>query len=240
MRPLIVVTLDQGTVDRRGVSFPTVYAKEAYARAVERAGGLPFLAAPTADLELAAELGGRLDGLVVTGGAFDIEPERYGQTPSGARVDAPKPLRTAFEWKLIEVALARGRPVLGICGGMQLLNVVLGGTLLQDIGTSIAGALEHEQPNSPALPAHAVALSPDSRLARRLGHTSIAVNTTHHQALDRVAETLVVVGRSPDGVIEAVEHRNAPGTLGVQWHPELLQDEASAAIYSTLVEASAG
>jgi len=239
MRPLILVTLDLGEVERRGVPFPTAYAKLAYARAVEAAGGLPLFVAPSAEPGLAEQLCVRLDGLVVTGGAFDIEPERYGQTNDGAtRVDAPKPLRTELEWALIQGALARDRPVLGICGGMQLLNVVLGGTLLKDIQTANPTALDHEQPTSPALPAHGVRLAPGTRLASAIGRPEIEVNTTHHQAVDRLGAGLVVAGTSPDGVIEAIEHRDRPGVLGVQWHPELLADSASAAIYSLLVRAA--
>ncbi len=239
MKPLILVTLDLGEVERRGVPFPTAYAKLAYARAVEAAGGLPLFVAPTREPGLAQQLCVRLDGLIVTGGAFDIEPERYGKKSDGqARVDAPKPLRTELEWALIEGALARDRPVLGICGGMQLLNVVLGGTLILDIQTANPAALDHEQPTSPALPAHRVQLLPGTRLAAAVGRPEIEVNTTHHQAVDQLGKGLVVAGTSPDGVIEAIEHRDRAGVLGVQWHPELLGDSASAAIYSLFVRAA--
>lgn len=239
-RPRIVVTLDQGQALRRGVPFPMVELKAAYAEAITQAGGLPLLVAPTDEPGVVAELVALADGLVVTGGAFDIDPVLYGAAvPAGTRVDPPKPLRTRFEWALLEGALARGRPVLGVCGGMQLLNVVLGGTLRLDIAAEVPGALEHEQATSPAEPAHPVQLRAGSALARALGRERIEVNTTHHQAIAQVAAALEVVGTSPDGVIELVVHRERPAVVGVQWHPELLDDDASRALYGAHVRAAA-
>lgn len=236
--PRIVVTLDTGTATRRGVPVPMVRLKEAYVRAVERAGGLPILAAPTASAATLEGLVGLMDGLVVTGGHFDIEPERYGGRPSdGVRVDAPKPTRTDFEAALVRAALARGRPVLGVCGGMQLLNVVLGGTLLADIRAADPEALDHEQPTPASEPAHDVELVPGTALARLLGVARIPVNSTHHQAPAELGRGLVVEGRSPDGVIEAIALRDRPSVRGVQWHPEQLDHPASHAIYRALVEA---
>src|SRR5438128_1314484 len=124
--------------------------KAAYAAAIEHAGGTPILAAPTADEEVIAELASLLDGLVVTGGAFDIAPSEYGRAPrENVRLDVAKPLRTSFESALLRIALDRSIPVLGVCGGMQLLNVILDGTLIQDIAVDLPGALDHEQPTSP-------------------------------------------------------------------------------------------
>ncbi len=238
MKPRIVVTLDTGEALRRGVPFPTVHTKAAYVAAVERAGGLPILVAPTADDEVADALFALADGLVVTGGDFDIPPEQFGAAPAaGTRVDPPKPLRTAFEWRLTEAALARGIPVLGICGGMQLLNVVLGGTLHLHIPDVIDGALEHEQPTSPAEPAHPVMLRDGGLLHRLVGRSRIAVNTTHHQAVAALGRGLLAEGHAPDGVVEAVAA--AEGfAVGVQWHPELLGDDVSDALYAALIAAA--
>ena len=235
-RPRILVTLDTGEALRRGVPFPTVELKAAYGHAVEAAGGLPLLVAPTGDPAVVAELIALLDGLVITGGAFDIAPELYGQARGGGRLDPIKPGRTGFELALLRGALARRRPVLAICGGMQLLNVALGGTLLQDIRASRPDALEHEQPTSPAGPAHAVELVAGSALAALAGATRIAVNTTHHQAVDRIGDGLAIVGRSEDGVIEAIALDGGDAVVGVQWHPELLDDAVSRALYARLVE----
>jgi putative glutamine amidotransferase len=239
-RPRVLVTLDTGTALRRGVPLPNLQLKAAYAESVERAGGLPLLVAPTADVGLREELGALMDALVITGGDFDIEPWRYGhggEPPS--RLDTPKPLRTDFEWHLLEQALERRVPVLGICGGMQLLNVVLGGTLLGDIGSERPDALQHEQPTSPTTPDHPVEVVPGTALEALAGALTLQVNTTHHQAVDRLGRGLEVWGRSPDGIVEAIGLRDRPEVVGVQWHPELLDDGPSRALYGALVRACA-
>jgi putative glutamine amidotransferase len=239
-RPRILVTLDTGEELRRGVPFPTVSMKAAYARSIELAGGTPICAAPTGESNVTDDLASLMDGLVVTGGAFDIDPASYGRAArSDVRLDARKPLRTAFEWRLVEIALERKIPIFGVCGGMQLLNVVLGGTLHQDIGAEIANALEHEQPTSPATPHHAIKLTGGSALARAFGRESAAVNSTHHQAVERLGEGLVALARSEDGVIEALGRPDDLSLVGVQWHPELLDDELSRCLYRALIEAAA-
>ena len=237
-RPNILVTVDTGTEPRRGVPFEAVHLKRAYVDAIERAGGVALLVAPTTDQEIIGHLIQLMHGLVVTGGAFDVAPERYGQTPTAQRVDAQKPARTAFEARLIEGALARARPVLGVCGGMQLLNVVLGGTLIQDIAEARPDALAHEQAGSPAEPDHEVVLVEGSALAAWTGATRIQVNSTHHQAVDTLGKDLEVWGRAPDGSIEAFGMIGQPEVSGVQWHPELLADPVSHAIYEHMVSRS--
>ncbi len=236
-RPYILVTLDEGVAERRGVPFPRVEAKAAYAWAVEQAGGVPLWVAAGRARDDVEALLAIADGVVVTGGAFDIPPELYGGDAGGQRLDAPKPTRTRFEHALLRAALARELPVLGVCGGMQLLNVALGGSLVVDIRTRDAGALEHEQPTSPAEGWHPIALVPGSRLADRAGAGPHAVNSTHHQACDRLGEGLVVSARAPDGVVEAIER--GPRVTGVQWHPELQDDALSRAIYGALIEEAA-
>jgi putative glutamine amidotransferase len=235
-RPKILVTLDTGEELRRGVPFPSVHMKTSYARAIEAAGGTPILAAPTEDRAVAEDLAELMDALVITGGAFDIDPAKYGGSAGGTRLDAPKPLRTEFEWRLCERALAAGVPILGICGGMQLLNVVLGGSLILDIKSAVEGALEHEQPTSPATPDHAVNLVVGTAFARAIGSATIDVNSTHHQAVDRLGRGLSVLGRSPDGVIEAIGYADDLAITGVQWHPELLDDGVSRVLYRALVQ----
>lgn len=234
-RPRILVSLDTGEVLRRDVPFPSVHMKTAYVRAVEAAGGTPILVAPTRDREVLDDLMRLMDGLVVTGGAFDIDPVHYGQVQEG-RLDAPKPERTAFEWALLSAALAHDIPVLGICGGMQLLNVVLGGTLIQDIRTQNPSALDHEQPTSPRETYHRVELIEGTALARALGARTCDVNSTHHQAVEHLGRGLVVLGRSPDGTIEAIGRSDDLAVVGVQWHPELLEDHVSSVLYGALVE----
>ena len=235
MRKRIVITLDEGQSLRRGVPFPTVVLKSAYVESVERAGATPLLAAPTAKREIIEDLIAMMDGLVISGGYFDIAPERYGQQQRGVRLDEIKAARTDFEWAILEGALEKRVPILAVCGGMQLLNVVLGGTLVQDIGAEVVNALEHEQPTSPREPAHPVDLEPSCVLARELGRTRIEVNTTHHQAIEKLGEGLAAIGRAPDGVIEAIELAGNSSVVGVQWHPELLDDDVSRLLYRRLV-----
>lgn len=233
-RPKILITLDTSRALRRGVPFPSLQLKQAYVRAVECAGGLPLLVAPTEDPEVLSALVPLMDGLVVTGGDFDIPPSAYGESSQDMRLDDAKPQRTHFETLLLEAALQRGRPVLGICGGMQLLNVVLGGTLLQDIQTVLPQALDHEQATSPATPDHPLLLEPGGCLEAMLGPGPHAANTTHHQSVGRLGAGLQLEAKAPDGVIEAIS--KGPSVIGVQWHPELLFDEVSRRLYANLIQ----
>ncbi len=246
-RPRILITLDTSTTDRRGVTFETVDAKRAYGDQVAAAGGIPLFVAPTGVTDVLDGLAASMDGLVITGGDFDIPPEAYGAsaTANGSeasvgprRLDPPKPERTGFERSLLEMALGRRCPVLGVCGGMQLINVALGGTLLVDIATDRPHALDHEQPTSPRTPGHGLHLVDRSRWAARVGDGPKAVNSTHHQAVDRVASSLEVWAEAPDGIIEAIASRKDPDVVGVQWHPELLDDALSHALYGRLVAAA--
>src|SRR5205807_1926233 len=149
-----------------------------------------------------------------------------------------KPGRTAFEQRVLRAALAAQKPVLGICGGMQLLAVELGGTLYQDIRAEVPGALDHEQQNDPRQPAHAAAIGAGSLLESIIGARDLQVNSTHHQAV-RDPGRARVCATAPDGVIEAIE---MPGqfALGVEWHPELLAHPAHLALYRALVERARG
>jgi putative glutamine amidotransferase len=161
----------------------------------------------------------RCDGVVITGGAFDIHPENYGHEVS-ARIDRVDEGRTNLELALARAAIDRNVPILGICGGMQALVVAGGGTLHQDISKCISGALQHEQPTDPSKSWHPVSLAP-TVLRKAFGTAMIRVNSTHHQAVDDPG-ALEVAGRAPDGVIEAVVHPDHKCCVGVQWHPEYL------------------
>lgn len=178
-----------------------------------------------------------LDGLVVTGGAFDVDPALYGAADRHDTVTT-KDRRTAFELAILNGFLAADRPVLGICGGQQLLNVTLGGTLIQHIPDEVADCLAHEQPNPRTEAGHAVIVSTGTLLHRLAGGAStLAVNSAHHQAAGAVGDGVVVSGKAPDGVIEAIEVPGKRFCLGVQWHPEYRISAADDAIFQAMIEA---
>ncbi|HKA58277.1 MAG TPA: gamma-glutamyl-gamma-aminobutyrate hydrolase family protein [Gemmatimonadales bacterium] len=168
----------------------------------------------------------RLDGLFLPGGV-DIDPAEYGEprTSLCGRVD---PARDWAELLLVRWALADKKPVLAVCRGAQLVNVAVGGSLYQDVGTQHPDAIKHD--HFPVAGrrrdelAHEVRLTPGSRLQQLLGVDSLAVNSMHHQGIARLAPGLVPVATSPDGLIEGVETSNGHFMIGVQWHPEDLVD----------------
>ena len=234
-RPLIGVTLD---AEQPGgySAYPWYAMRQNYAEAIIAAGGLP-MALPH-DPALAAAYLDRIDALVVTGGAFDVDPALYGEADRHATVTL-KETRTAAEFALTQGALARNLPVLGICGGQQLLAVVLGGTLIQHIPEAVPDALEHEQPNPRHQPGHAVAVTPGTLLAGIVGASEMAVNSAHHQAVRAPGPHAVINAVAPDGVIEGVEDARYRFCLGVQWHPEFFIDPGDRRIFDALVAAAA-
>ena len=212
------------------------YAGVGFARPVALAQGVPLMLPRLADGEL-GEVLDVCDGIVL-GGGRDIEPGRYGQEPHPT-LASTDPRRDAFELELVERALDRELPILGMCRGIQMLNVALGGSLVQDVSLveewnehpSDPGwvrwkdvqraSLEGEE-EVPEHPRHGIAIEPGSRLHKALGVTEVEVDSFHHQALDRVAPGLRVVATAPDGVVEAVELEGDAYVLAVQWE---LQEE---------------
>ena len=237
-RPLIGLTVDVETrpAARSGHrARPAYELRAAYCGAVVEAGGLPLLLPHEPDLAEAYVAG--LDGLIVTGGAFDVDPALFGASERHPSV-VTKDRRTDFELAACRAALARDLPLLGICGGQQLLNVVFGGSLIQHIPDAVPEALAHEQPNDRGEPGHPVEIEPGSLLNRVCGTTRMAVNSAHHQAVDQPGAGLQVSARSPDGVIEAIEAPERRFCLGVQWHPEYQVDPADQKIFDALVAAA--
>jgi putative glutamine amidotransferase len=232
--PLIGVTLDAEPAGGWS-KLPWYAVRQNYLSAIAQAGGLP-VALPH-EPELAEAYLERIDGLLVTGGAFDVDPALYDGGPAHATVSL-KSGRTAFELAVTRGALARDIPVLGICGGEQLLAVAFGGTLIQHIPDSVADALAHEQPNPRTEPGHEIEVTAGTLLARIVGGHRMAVNSAHHQAVDRPGRGAVVNARAPDGVIEGIEHPGHRFALGVQWHPEYAVDPADPRIFDAFVEAA--
>jgi putative glutamine amidotransferase len=197
-----------------------------YSSNVERAGGAPILIPLHLSEDTLKAIYSRIDGLLLAGGV-DVHPKEFGEDimPFCGEIDTA---RDETELRVTRWALNDGRPIFGICRGIQMLNVAAGGSLYQDIPSQIATEQNHSyKPGDPYnLRAHPITLEPDSRMAQWLGTANLQVNSLHHQSLKRVAPGLRVIGRSPDGVIEAVESTDEQFRVGVQFHPELLDDDA--------------
>ncbi len=231
--PVIGFSLDYETSG--GYSkFPWYAIRENYLSSVWDQGALPlplphFVGAAQKYLDM-------LDGLVITGGAFDIPPSLYGESGIHETVSL-KENRTQFEWAITKGAIDRKIPILGICGGEQLLNVVLGGTLIQHIPDAVKSDIPHEQPNPRTEPGHDVFIREDTLLHRIVGKKKIAVNSAHHQAIATPGPDVVINADAPDGVIEGIEYPAHPFCLGVQWHPEYHVTPADTDIFTAFVAA---
>lgn len=231
--PVIGLTVDWE--DGGGYSKLPWYAlRENYAQAVSRAGGLPVLLPH--EPEHAQAYLERIDGLLVTGGAFDVDPALFGAESRHESV-VLKEARTDFEMAMTRGAMARDMPVLGICGGQQLLHVALGGTLIQHIPDAVPGALAHEQPNPRTEPGHDVSVVPGTLLHRIVGLETLPVNSAHHQAAADEPAGVVVNARASDGVIEGIEAPDRRFCLGVQWHPEYAISPGDGRILAAFVAA---
>src|SRR5882724_7769411 len=201
-QPIIGITLD--SEQPGGYSKLPWYAlRQSDAEAVVRAGGLPVLLPH--EPEQANGYLDKLDGLIITGGAFDVDPAIFGASTRHSTVKT-KEKRTAFELAVTKGALERNKPVLGICGGQQLLNVILGGTLIQHIPDEVNGALAHEQPNPRTEPGHSVKVVKGTLLHRICAADELQVNSAHHQAAKDLGTGVVVDALAEDGVIEGIEH----------------------------------
>ena len=228
-RPLILTTCDSNDSG--------YFLRYAYVRAIENAGGHMTIALPNSEDSIAT-LMSEVDGLFLTGGD-DIHPKHYGETFEphyNGKVDEP---RYDLENKLIGVALERNMPILGICHGMQMINVYFGGSLHQDITHEVPSPLTHDNRGNfdRSYLAHNVTLEEDSTLARIMEKASIMTNSMHHQGIDRLAIPLTAVGKTRDELLEAFEMKDYPYLIGVQWHPEELFDSASKLLFSSFIEA---
>jgi putative glutamine amidotransferase len=191
-----------------------------YLKSIVNAGGEPRVLDPATDD--CAAIADTVHGVLLTGGP-DVAPERYGEQPHPT-VSAARD-RDEFEIALIHQVIARQLPLLAICRGMQVLNVALGGTLIQDLPSQGRGTIEHSRTTPLCAIAHDVWVSPNSTLASLMAEKlaeadSCAVNSRHHQAVNRLADGFEVTATAPDGVVEAIEHRTLPFCVAVQWHPE--------------------
>ena len=207
-----------------------------YMRAVELAGGLPVVLPPLG-AERVAPLVGQLAGVCLSGGP-DIAPAGYGAAPQ-PHLGPTEPGLDAFELAVARETDRLGLPILGICRGIQTLNVARGGTLHQHLPDVTDGTIDHRQTEPGHVATHTVRIAPDSRLAAILGTTETAVNSFHHQAIDRLGDGLRAIAWAPDGTIEGVEADGERLVLGVQWHAEgLVGRPEHLALFQTLVQAA--
>ena len=237
MKPLIGVTTSElrpsaaATLRRHGEpSLPEMALGMTYLRAIEAAGGLPVVLPPIGD---AVEFLDRLDGVCLSGGP-DLDPTAYGALERHAELGPTEPGLDAFELSLARETDRRGLPVLGVCRGVQALNVARGGTLHQHLPG-------HRQAKPASVTTHEVRIRAGSRLARVIGSGGLAVNSFHHQAVDVLGSGLRAVAHAPDGIVEAVEGLGPRFVLAVQWHAEALADaRRHGALFEALVAAAAG
>lgn len=223
--PIIGVTPDYNAGDRTDVGGrePTYFLRARYVQAIEAAGGIPFMLPLLSTKAEWRRMVAHVHGLLLTGSGADLAPELYGerQRHTFRRMSQE---RATLELGITNVAYRADLPTLGICGGMQSINVALGGTLYQDIHAQLDTPIDHLPTHSATQPAHSVHIAPRSLLRRIAGTACIEVNSSHHQSVKTVAPTLIQTAAAPDGVIEAIEAPDRSFILGVQWHPEFLHD----------------
>ena len=216
-KPVIGITLDNeepGSYSK----YPWYAIRHNYLHSIELYGGIPFpLFHDKKNIKNIFKL---IDGLIITGGNFDIDPKIYGQKSQGSRII--KNNRSDFEMSICQKTLNSSKPILGICGGEQLLNVVCGGTLIQDITKVNSDTLQHEQQNPRNETSHQVNIKKDTKLNSIIKKNIIEVNSAHHQAVNKLGKNLIISSFAPDGIIESIEHSKHNWCIGVQWHPEFL------------------
>lgn len=237
-KPIIAITLDAVENSQQYVysTFPWYALRQNYAEIVLKAGGVPLMLPyqyDTIGWVLAV-----IDGLIVPGGDEDIHPNYYGQDFTSDRTRT-NPARDKFEMLITKKALEKNLPLLGICRGMQLLNVACGGSLIQHIPDYLKDSpINHEQSTQKNIATHEVIIKSNTILARLAGNQpTYMVNSTHHQAVDKLGTGLQISALAPDGIIEAIESINHKFVLGVEWHPEYLNSNLDLNIFKGLIAA---
>lgn len=238
MRPRIGISVDEELRPVRQVPIRHPFLQHTYIDAVLAAGGLPVLL-PNVPPEHAKDYAEHLDGIVLSGGDFDVDPAMFGEAPH-EKLGTLKPHRTQFELALLKIAEERNLPVLGVCGGMQLMNVARGGTLFQDLPSQQPGPVAHTMVGDRREPGHSVTVVPGGLLSKLVGDAPLGVNSTHHQAIKSLGRDLDAEALAEDGIVEAFSDGRRRFYLAVQWHPEALRDQTrQAEIYKALIAAAA-
>jgi putative glutamine amidotransferase len=226
-KPVILVGCDGRTGDEKR---PRDGVYSAYLDAVVRAGGVPLIM--PARVALLEELLTLADGVLLPGGD-DLDPRHFGEADTGCEKPYLDERRVGLELAILRRAFATDRPLLGICAGGQLMNVALGGSLIQHLGDKLP---THRQPGEKYSARHPIHIEGGSGLYRILGKSETETNSSHHQAIGRVADALRVTARSPDGVVEAVEAPAKRFYIGVQWHPETDPNPDSLKLFQAFID----
>tara|TARA_B100001989_G_scaffold142101_1_gene101047 strand:+ start:5621 stop:6343 length:723 start_codon:yes stop_codon:yes gene_type:complete len=233
-KPLIGLTLDLET-SKTYSKFPWYALRENYCSSISQYGGIPIpLVYDNKSINSILDI---IDGLVITGGAFDIDPKYYSERKKYKNIFI-KNERTEFEINICNKALKKNIPVLGICGGQQLINIVYGGSLVQDIKKDLTTNIEHEQKNPRNQVSHTVKLNLSSKLYKIIKKKSIMVNSAHHQSIKTAGKGLIVNAIAPDGIIEGIEDQSKDFCIGVQWHPEFMIKQSDNKLFKSFIKAS--
>lgn len=223
MKPVIGVTPDFNAGDRAdmGGREPTYFLRARYIRAIEELGGIPLILPLVAGGAARRRLLDTVDGLLLTGSGPDLPPRLYGERQRYA-FPLVSERRASFELELVHQARLRDLPLLGICGGMQTVNVACGGSLFQDIPSQVQQAINHRQTTTASHVSHPVTVVPNTLLRKTLHKATLMVNSSHHQSVKAVAPPLIASASAPDGIVEAIESPAHRFLLAIQWHPEFL------------------
>lgn len=238
-----VIVTSSASNDDSSIHAPHYCLNKTYANAIVSAGGMPLLAIAHGQHDAFAKLVDIMDALLLPGGA-DVHPAHYNEELTDHTTET-NAQRDELELALIRAARAKGVPILGICRGMQLLNIAYGGSLYQDIAQATETAITHDNskhPNRGQHIAHTVSVEKGSLLSLLMEQENVPVNSTHHQSVKQLGMGLSVSARAPDGIIEAIEDPLHPFVLGIQWHPEGLQTDHTHAkeIFRAFVESARG
>jgi putative glutamine amidotransferase len=237
-KPVIGIFLDinQDSEKYSYAALPWYALRRCYSENVEKFGGMPIMLPYNQDIDGTLAL---IDGLIIPGCDEDINPKFYGHEIKSSKVRV-KDERAEYEIEFTKRALAKNMPVFGICNGLQLINVLFGGTLIQHIPDVHESNWNHEQPPPKNIPTHPVIINEGTVLRSLAPTAEIMVNSTHHQAIETVGTGLIVSAKAPDGIIEAIESKNYKFLVGVQWHAEYLNSELDHNLFKRLIEASSG